>query len=175
MSEDYNIHLHFDRKHLEELYFPNGEDGFFTNKEIRMYLVLFLVLAVCLAASIIYWVAVEERIEFMVLSIVFTLLSAWQLFEHWMPIRKWIRRTKKFIDKSEKCKEYVLTLTPVYFSLRIDGTENIEKWDVVNSVGVYEDHIWIEGRSVYIFPKKSMTDAEYASIRSMIPERVKAN
>lgn len=85
-------------------------------------------------------------------------------------LNKQRQRVVDFARATEKGGQAELRTTDLGFSLTFKGAEHIERWINVQSATVAEDHIALQTTAHYMFPKASMTEAQFVELSAIVRE-----
>jgi hypothetical protein len=172
--EEKVIELKYSRKDFEEIYFRNGSEKTFFNKQLMLERNTFLLIGAIFIADLIYLLSTSENFVFLIVIGILFSYSFFNWYKKALPGIKWKREVKNYLNDLDKIKHNKIILTNNAFALVQDQKETIEKWTEFKRVELEENFIsLISNSTTYLIPKKSMTSEEFLFFKTMIVSKIK--
>lgn len=168
MMSPVTIRLNFRAEDFEPIYFRDGYHLVFKNPTTKNH-------ALMVIAMGIIWLGVGVKLLlyggpktiFVVLSIFFA-ITALRLKRRTDGISRWKREIALFLEKLRLPTERSLLLTAESFSYRESDELTTENWTEVNAAEIADDYISMKASAEYLFPKSSMSPAEFELLSRFI-------
>jgi len=167
------INLKYSRTDFEEIYFRNGGNKTFLNHSLKVQRNVFILFAGAFVLMLVYTLTVKENLGFLFFVGIMLCFSFYNWYYKALPLLKWKKEVKIYLDGLDKIKENKLILTENAFSVIQDKKETIEKWTEFKRAEIEEKFISLTSKTTtYLIPKKAMTSEEYEFLRTIFSEKM---
>lgn len=162
------IPLKFNRKDFEEIYFRNNQANLFFSPATKSTTITFIVLSVLLLAFYFGNLFGLDNWGLFYLLSFFLIGCAINLFTSILAILKWKKSIYKYLKSIEKGKEIKFKISSEFINVIINENESFTKWSEFKRIEINEKFIALEGKTNYLFPKKSMDEEDYVFFKVSI-------
>lgn len=169
--ETKNIDLHFKRSDFEEIYFRDGRKSVFFHPDVKRDAWVVIVLTIICVALLIRSYFTLYDTGMVIVPLILWAMMLLVYLGKLKPVWRWRKAIDKYLNDLDQVKNFELYLNKDSFRLIQDDRENIEKWANIKHVEMDDNSIFLDGGTLYMFPKASMSDEDYELFKIMISEK----
>lgn len=167
------IELKYNRIDFEEIYFSNGNDKTFLNKEIRKERYTFIVTCSLFLVTLPYYFFINNNLGILIFMGILQSITFLNWYKKTTPLIQWKNDVKIYLDNLDKIKLNRITLTDNSFSFIQDKNVNVSAWTEFNCVIFDENYISFKSsNTTYLIPKKSMLLDEFIFLKKILSEKI---
>lgn len=167
------ISLHINRKDFEEIYFAGSQSSTFLSSTTKTKTLLTIIVAAILILLIVFRDSMSAENEGIIYFVSFLfLLCAVYLSVAVNKVSRWKKQVQKYLDTLENAKIFELIFTHETFGVQLNENSENSLWEDFESAEINENFIAMEGKYSYMFPKKSMTTAEFALLQNAVQKHI---
>lgn len=155
------ISLKFNKKDFEEIYFRNNWVSLFFSSETKGKTITVIISALILC--FVYfddWVGVGNLGISIILSVILFFTSL-HLLLNILNIVKYKKGIISYLKSMDMYRIFELQLTDDFLYIRLDNDESFTSWNEFKNIQINEQYIALEGKTNFLFPRKSMNEADY--------------
>lgn len=174
MTEEKIIFLKPNRKDFEEIYFTGNQGSVFFSPTTRGKTVTTIIIGLILVILFLFkddFTKEKSGILYFV-SFLF-LLCAVFLSVSINKVSRWKKQVAHYLTKLESCKIYEIRMDESFFTVNIDGDKETSEWKDFDFFDSNNEFISIEGKYNYMFPRKSMSEKDYSSLKQVLKKKIK--
>jgi len=174
MTEEKIIFLKPNRKDFEEIYFTGNQGSLFFSPTTRGKTVTTIIIGLILVILFLFkddFTKEKSGILYFV-SFLF-LLCAVFLSVSINKVSRWKKQVAHYLTKLESCKIYEIRMDESFFTVNIDGDKETSEWKDFDFFDSNNEFISIEGNYNYMFPRKSMSEKDYSSLKQVLKKKIK--
>ncbi|SHG64124.1 hypothetical protein SAMN05421866_1080 [Chryseobacterium oranimense] len=168
------IRLHVNRKDFEEIYFSGNQTSLFFSPTTRGKTITTAVVGLILLILFFFKDDLSKE-KFGILyfvSFLFLLCTVY-LSLSINKVSRWKKEVNKYLKSLEDSKIYEIRFNNEIFNVNLNHQEELSKWEDFKDFDVNNEFISLEGKFNYMFPKKSMSKADYDSLKQTIKKNIK--
>ena len=172
MMNPVTIRLNFRAEDFEPIYFKDGYHLVFKNPTTKNQALMTIAMGtIWLAVGVKLLLYGGPKTIFVVLSVFFAITTL-RLKRRTDGISRWKREIALFLEKLKLPVERSLLLTNEFFRYMEGDESTTENWTEVDSAEITDDYISINASAEYLFPKNSMSTAEFEQLIRFISKYV---
>ena len=174
MNGEKVIKLNVNRKDFEEIYFSGNQTSLFFSPTTRGKTITTVVVGLILLILFFFKGDLSKE-KFGILyfvSFLFLLCTVY-LSLSINKVSRWKKEVNKYLKSLESRKLYEISFNNDFFNVNIDNDEESSVWGEFDSFEINDQFISLEGKFNYMFPKKSMSKADYDSLKQAIKKNIK--
>lgn len=174
MNGEKVIRLHVNRKDFEEIYFSGNQTSLFFSPTTRGKTITTVVVGLILLILFFFKDDLSKE-KFGILyfvSFLFLLCTVY-LSLSIKKVSRWKKEVNKYLKSLEDSKIYEIRFNNEIFNVNLNHQEELSKWEDFKDFDVNNEFISLEGKFNYMFPKKSMSKADYDSLKQTIKKNIK--
>ncbi|WP_343610499.1 hypothetical protein [Chryseobacterium oranimense] len=174
MNGEKVIRLHVNRKDFEEIYFSGNQTSLFFSPTTRGKTITTAVVGLILLILFFFKDDLSKE-KFGILyfvSFLFLLCTVY-LSLSINKVSRWKKEVNKYLKSLEDSKIYEIRFNNEIFNVNLNHQEELSKWEDFKDFDVNNEFISLEGKFNYMFPKKSMSKADYDSLKQTIKKNIK--
>jgi cell division protein FtsW (lipid II flippase) len=174
MSEEKVIVLKPKRQDFEEIYFSGNQGSLFFSSTTRGRTVTTIVVGLILLIMFFFKDDfTKEKFGILYFVSFLFLLCAIFLSVSINKVSKWKKQVNSYLNKLENCKIYEITFDQNFFTVNIDDDKETSEWKDFEYFDSNEKYIALEGKYSYMFPKKSMSEKDYSTLKQILKKNIK--
>lgn len=174
MNGDKVIKLNVSRKDFEEIYFSGNQGSLFFSQTTKGKTVTTAVVGLILL--ILFFFRDDLRKEkFGILyfvSFLFLLCTVY-LSLSINKVSRWKKEVNRYLKSLEDAEIYEIRFNSEIFNVNLNHQEELSKWEDFKDFEVNDEFISLEGKFNYMFPKKSMSKADYEILKQAVKKNIK--
>ncbi|EJL73536.1 hypothetical protein [Chryseobacterium populi] len=173
MNGEKVIRLDVNRKDFEEIYFSGNQGSLFFSpttkgKTISTIIVgLALFITFCMKDSL----SGENFGILYFISFIF-LLCAVYLSVSISKVSRWKKEVIRYLKSLETSEIYEIRFNEESFNVNLDNREELSLWKDFERFDINEKFISLEGKYNYMFPKKSMSEKDYSTLKQIVKKNI---
>ncbi|KMQ67591.1 hypothetical protein ACM39_12025 [Chryseobacterium sp. FH2] len=173
MSEQKVIVLKPKREDFEAIYFSGNQGSLFFSSNTRGKTVTTIVVGLILGILFCFKSDLSKE-KFGILYFVsfLFLLCAVYLSLGINKVSKWKKQVRQYLTKLENCNIYEITFDNNFFTVNIDNEKETSEWKDFQYFDSNEKYITLEGKYNYMFPKKSMSEKDYSTLKQVLKKNI---
>jgi len=162
------ISLKFDKKDFEEIYFRDNRASLFFSPTTKgkTITIIFSALILCF----VYfddWVGVGNVGICFILSFILFFTSL-NLILNILNIVKYKKETTDYLKSMIVYKVFELQLGDDFLYVKLDEDESFTSWDVFKNIQINNQFVALEGKTNFLFPRKSMNLDDYNYLKDSV-------
>jgi len=174
MNGGKTIKLNVNRKDFEEIYFSGNQGNLFFSPTTRGK--TFTTIIVALILLILFYFKDDlSKEKFGILyfvSFLFLLCTVY-LSLGINKVSRWKKQVNGYLKSLENSKIYEITFDDEVFNVNLNNQEELSKWEDFKYFEINNEFISLEGKYNYMFPRKSMTKADYDLLKQAVKKNIK--
>lgn len=174
MNGEKVIRLKVNRKDFEEIYF-NGNQGslfFSSTTKGKTISTIIVGLALLITFSMKDSLSGENFGILYFISFIF-LLCAVYLSVSINKVSRWKKDVNRYLKSLETSEIYEVRFNDESFNVNLDNQEELSLWKDFEGFDINEKFISLEGKYSYMFPKKSMSEQDYSTLKQIVKKNIK--
>ncbi len=173
MTEEKVIVLKPKKKDFEEIYFSGNQGSLFFSSTTRGKTVTTIVVGFILLIMFFFKDDFSKE-KFGILYFVsfLFLLCAVFLSVSINKVSRWKKQVNSYLTKLENCKIYEIRFDQNFFTVTIDNEKETSEWKDFNYFDNNNEFITVEGKYSYMFPRKSMSDKDYSTLKQVLKKNI---
>ncbi|WP_265129867.1 hypothetical protein [Chryseobacterium oranimense] len=174
MNGEKVIRLHVNRKDFEEIYFSGNQTSLFFSPTTRGKTITTVVVGLILLILFFFKDDLsKEKFGILYFMSFLFLLCTVYLSLSIKKVSRWKKEVNKYLKSLEDSKIYEIRFNNEIFNVNLNHQEELSKWEDFKDFDVNNEFISLEGKFNYMFPKKSMSKADYDSLKQTIKKNIK--
>jgi cell division protein FtsW (lipid II flippase) len=174
MSEEKVIVLKPKRQDFEEIYFSGNQGSLFFSSTTRGKSITTIVVGLILLIMFFFKDDfTKEKFGILYFASFLFLLCAVFLSVSINKVSRWKKQVKSYLNKLESCKIYEITFDQDFFTVNIDGDKETSEWKDFEYFDSNNEFITLEGKYSYMFPRKSMSEKDYSTLKQVLKKNIK--
>jgi len=174
MSEEKVIVLKPKRQDFEEIYFSGNQGSLFFSSTTRGRTITTIVVGLILLIMFFFKDDfTKEKFGILYFVSFLFLLCAIFLSVSINKVSRWKKQVNSYLNKLENCKIYEVTFDQNFFTVNIDGDKETSEWKDFEYFDSNEKYIALEGKYSYMFPKRSMNEKDYSTLKQVLKKSIK--
>lgn len=174
MNGDKVIKLNVNRKDFEEIYFSGNQGSLFFSQTTKGKTVTTAVVGLILLILFFFKDDLSKE-KFGILyfvSFLFLLCTVY-LSLSINKVSRWKKEVNRYLKSLEDSKVYEIRFNNDIFNVNLNDQEELSKWEDFKDFDVNDEFISLEGKFNYMFPKKSMSKADYEILKQALKKNIK--
>lgn len=174
MNGGKTIKLNVNRKDFEEIYFRENQGSLFFSPTTKGKTFTTIIVALILVI-LFYFKGDLSKEKFGILyfvSFLFLLCTVY-LSLGINKVSRWKKQVNGYLKSLENSKIYKITFDDEVFNVNLNNQEELSKWEDFKYFEINNEFISLEGKYNYMFPKKSMTKADYDLLKQTLKKNIK--
>ncbi|SHM06447.1 hypothetical protein SAMN05444360_107173 [Chryseobacterium carnipullorum] len=174
MNGDKVIKLNVSRKDFEEIYFSGNQGSLFFSQTTKGKTVTTAVVGLILLILFFFKDDLSKE-KFGILyfvSFLFLLCTVY-LSLSINKVSRWKKEVNRYLKSLEDAEIYEIRFNSEIFNVNLNHQEELSKWEDFKDFEVNDEFISLEGKFNYMFPKKSMSKADYEILKQAIKKNIK--
>ncbi|MDN5478491.1 MAG: hypothetical protein L0G39_16275 [Chryseobacterium sp.] len=174
MNGDKVIKLNVSRKDFEEIYFSGNQGSLFFSQTTKGKTVTTAVVGLILLILFFFRDDLSKE-KFGILyfvSFLFLLCTVY-LSLSINKVSRWKKEVNRYLKSLEDAEIYEIRFNSEIFNVNLNHQEELSKWEDFKDFEVNDEFISLEGKFNYMFPKKSMSKADYEILKQAVKKNIK--
>ncbi|MDN5481171.1 MAG: hypothetical protein L0G30_06280 [Chryseobacterium sp.] len=174
MNGDKVIKLNVSRKDFEEIYFSGNQGSLFFSQTTKGKTVTTAVVGLILLILFFFRDDLSKE-KFGILyfvSFLFLLCTVY-LSLSVNKVSRWKKEVNRYLKSLEDAEIYEIRFNSEIFNVNLNHQEELSKWEDFKDFEVNDEFISLEGKFNYMFPKKSMSKADYEILKQAVKKNIK--
>ncbi|PQA91102.1 hypothetical protein B0A69_18665 [Chryseobacterium shigense] len=174
MNGDKVIKLNVSRKDFEEIYFSSNQGSLFFSQTTKGKTVTTAVVGLILLILFFFKDDLSKE-KFGILyfvSFLFLLCTVY-LSLSIKKVSRWKKEVNRYLKSLEDAEIYEIRFNSEIFNVNLNHQEELSKWEDFKDFEVNDEFISLEGKFNYMFPKKSMSKADYEILKQAVKKNIK--
>lgn len=174
MNGDKVIKLNVSRKDFEEIYFSGNQGSLFFSQTTKGKTVTTAVVGLILLILFFFRDDLSKE-KFGILyfvSFLFLLCTVY-LSLSINKVSRWKKEVNRYLKSLEDAEIYEIRFNSEIFNVNLNHQEELSKWEDFKEFEVNDEFISLEGKFNYMFPKKSMSKADYEILKQAVKKNIK--
>ncbi|MDN5422729.1 MAG: hypothetical protein L0G07_04910, partial [Chryseobacterium sp.] len=88
-------------------------------------------------------------------------------------VSRWKKEVNRYLKSLEDAEIYEIRFNSEIFNVNLNHQEELSKWEDFKDFEVNDEFISLEGKFNYMFPKKSMSKADYEILKQAVKKNIK--
>lgn len=173
LNDDKIINLNISKKDFEEIYLHGDQGSLFFSPTVKGKLITTIVVAVILLV-LFYFKDDLSKEKFGILYFVsfLFLLCAVYLSLAINKVSKWKKEVVKYLKTLENTDIYQIQFNAKVFKVNLNDSKETSLWTEFTAAEISDKFIGLEGKFNYMFPKKSMQEADFELLKQAVQTNV---
>jgi len=173
LNDDKIINLQISKKDFEEIYLHGDQGSLFFSPTVKGKLITTIVVAVILLV-LFYFKDDLSKEKFGILYFVsfLFLLCAVYLSLAINKVSKWKKEVVKYLKTLENTDIYQIQFNAKVFKVNLNDSKETSLWTEFTAAEINDKFIGLEGKFNYMFPKKSMQEADFELLKQAVQTNV---
>lgn len=174
MNGDKVIKLNVNRKDFEEIYFSGNQGSLFFSQTTKGKTVTTAVVGLILLILFFFKDDLSKE-KFGILyfvSFLFLLCTVY-LSLSINKVSRWKKEVNRYLKSLEDSEIYEIRFNTDIFNVNLNHQEELSKWEDFKDFDANDEFISLEGKFNYMFPKKSMSKADYEVLKQAVKKNIK--
>lgn len=173
LNDDKIINLQISKKDFEEIYLHGDQGSLFFSPTVKGKLITTIVVAVILLV-LFYFKDDLSKEKFGILYFVsfLFLLCAVYLSLAINKVSKWKKEVVKYLKTLENTDIYQIQFNAKVFKVNLNDSKETSLWTEFTAAEISDKFIGLEGKFNYMFPKKSMREADFELLKQAVQTNV---
>lgn len=174
MNGEKVIKLHVNRKDFEEIYFSGNQGSLFFSQTTKGKTVTTIVVGLILLILFFFKDDLSKE-KFGILyfvSFLFLLCTVY-LSLSINKVSRWKKEVNRYLKSLEDSEIYEIRFNSEIFNVNLNHQEELSKWEDFKYFDANDEFISLEGKFNYMFPKKSMSKADYDTLKQVAKKNIK--
>ncbi|MDQ8142605.1 hypothetical protein [Chryseobacterium sp. CFS15] len=173
LNDDKIIDLQINKKDFEEIYLHGDQGSLFFSPTVKGKLITTIVVAVILLV-LFYFKDDLSKEKFGILYFVsfLFLLCAVYLSLAINKVSKWKKEVVKYLKTLENTDIYQIQFNAKVFKVNLNDSKETSLWTEFTAAEISDKFIGLEGKFNYMFPKKSMREADFELLKQAVQTNV---
>ncbi|MCT2409720.1 hypothetical protein NZD88_19385 [Chryseobacterium antibioticum] len=174
MNGDKVIKLNVNRKDFEEIYFSGNQGSLFFSQTTKGKTVTTIVVGLIMLILFFFKDDLSKE-KFGILyfvSFLFLLCTVY-LSLSINKVSRWKKEVNRYLKSLEDSEIYEIRFNSDIFNVNLNHQEELSKWEDFKDFDVNDGFISLEGKFNYMFPKKSMSKADYEILKQALKKNIK--
>lgn len=173
LNDDKIINLNISKKDFEEIYLQGDQGSLFFSPTVKGKLITTIVVAVILLV-LFYFRDDLSKEKFGILYFVsfLFLLCAVYLSLAINKVSKWKKEVVKYLKTLENTEIYQIQFNTKVFKVNLNDNKETSLWKEFTAAEISDKFIGLEGKFNYMFPKKSMQEADFELLKQAVQTNV---
>lgn len=173
INDDKIINLKINKIDFEEIYLNGNQGSLFFSPSVKGKLITTVVVALILMILFFFKddLSKEKFGIFYFMSFLF-LLCAVYLSLAINKVSKWKKEVVKYLKTLENTEIYQIEFNAKVFKVNINDSKETSLWTEFTAGEISDKFIGLEGKFNYMFPKKSMQEADFELLKEAVQKNV---
>lgn len=173
LNDDKIINLQISKKDFEEIYLHGDQGSLFFSPTVKGKLITTIVVAVILLV-LFYFKDDLSKEKFGILYFVsfLFLLCAVYLSLAINKVSKWKKEVVRYLKTLENTDIYQIQFNAKVFKVNLNDNKETSLWTEFTAAEISDKFIGLEGKFNYMFPKKSMQEADFELLKQAVQTNV---
>lgn len=174
MSEEKVIVLKPKREVFEEIYFSGNQGSLFFSSTTRGRTITTIVVGLILLIMFFFKDDfTKEKFGILYFASFLFLLCAVFLSVSINKVSRWKKQVNRYLTKLENCRIYEIAFDQNFFTVNIDDEKETSEWKDFEYFDSNNEFITLEGKYSYMFPRKSMNEKDYSTLKQVLKKNIK--
>lgn len=173
INDDKIINLKINKGDFEEIYLNGDQGSFFLSPTVKGKLITTIIVAAILLI-LFYFKDDLSKEKFGILYFVsfLFLLCAVYLSLAINKVSKWKKEVVKYLKTLENTEIYQIQFNTKVFKVNLNDNKETSLWTEFTAGEISEKFIGLEGKFNYMFPRKSMSEADFNMLKDAVQKNV---
>jgi len=173
INDDKIINLKINKGDFEEIYLNGDQGSLFLSPTVKGKLITTIIVAAILLI-LFYFKDDLSKEKFGILYFVsfLFLLCAVYLSLAINKVSKWKKEVVKYLKTLENTEIYQIQFNTKIFKVNLNDSKETSLWTEFTAGEISEKFIGLEGKFNYMFPKKSMSEADFNMLKDAVRKNV---
>ncbi|MFL9833548.1 hypothetical protein [Chryseobacterium terrae] len=173
INDDKTINLNISKKDFEEIYLQGDQGSLLFSPIVKGKLITTIVVAAILLI-LFYFKDQLSKEKFGILYFVsfLFLLCAVYLSLAINKVSKWKKEVVKYLETLENTKIYQIQFNTKVFKVNLNDNKETSLWTEFTAAEISDKFIGLEGKFNYMFPRKSMQEADFELLKQAVQTNV---
>jgi hypothetical protein len=173
INDDKTINLNISKKDFEEIYLQGDQGSLFFSPTVKGKLITTIVVAAILLI-LFYFKDHLSKEKFGILYFVsfLFLLCAVYLSLAINKVSKWKKEVVKYLETLENTTIYQIQFNTKVFKVNLNDNKETSLWTEFTAAEISDKFIGLEGKFNYMFPRKSMQEADFELLKQAVETNV---
>ncbi|MCY0976589.1 hypothetical protein PGH12_05425 [Chryseobacterium wangxinyae] len=173
MNDDKIINLNIKRKDFEEVYLQGNQGSLLFSPSVKGKFITTVVVAFILVILFFFKDDLSKE-KFGILYFVsfLFLLCAVYLSLAINKVSKWKKEVVKYLKTLENTEIYQIQFNTKVFKVNLNDKKETSLWTEFSAGEISDNFIGLEGKFNYMFPKKSMSEADFELLKEAVQRNV---
>lgn len=173
MNGEKVIRLNVNRKDFEEIYFSGNQGSLFFSQSTKGKTVttavvgLILLILFCFKGDL-----SKEKFGILYFVSFLFLLCTVYLSLSINKVSRWKKEVNKYLKSLENSEIYEIRFNNEIFNVNLNHQEELSNWEDFKYFDVNDKFISLEGKFNYMFPRKSMSKADYDTLKQTLKKNI---
>ena len=165
------INLNYQSKDLREIYFGEGHQKYFFGPETKRQSWMLVIALALYPVFLVYSIQLEDN-WLMILGTIYLGLVMYDFQRKTRPIIFWKKSVEAFLERVDTNTPHRLCYDEDYISFYQGDTEVKMLWSGIKKASVNDVYIGLTAESNLLFPKNSMTEKEFNTLKKFVTRKV---
>ncbi|MBW8523584.1 hypothetical protein K0U91_12470 [Chryseobacterium chendengshani] len=173
MNDDKIINLNVSKKDFEEIYLKGNQGSLFFSPTVKGKFITTVVVATILVILFFFKDDLSKE-KFGILYFVsfLFLLCAVYLSLAINKVSKWKKEVIQYLKTLENTEIYQIQFNSKVFKVNLNDNKETSLWTEFTAAEISNTFIGLEGKFNYMFPKKSMQEADFELLKQAVQKNV---
>ena len=173
LNDDKIINLNINKKDFEEIYLQGNQGSLLLSPTVKGKFITTVVIAIILVILFFFKDDLSKE-KFGILYFVsfLFLLCAVYLSLAINKVSKWKKEVVKYLKTLENTKMYQIQFNTKVFKVNLNDNKETSLWTEFTAAEITDKFIGLEGKFNYMFPRKSMQEADFELLKNAVQENV---
>lgn len=174
MSEERVVVLRPKRQDFEEIYFSGNQGSLFLSSATRGKTITTIVVGLILLIMFFFRDDfTKEKYGILYFVSFLFLLCAIFLSVSINKVSRWKKQVNAYLNRLENCNTYEIRYDQNFFTVTIDNEKETSEWKDFEYFDSNNEFITVEGKYSYMFPRKSMSEKDYSTLKQVLKQNIK--
>lgn len=174
MSEERVVVLRPKRQDFEEIYFSGNQGSLFFSSTTRGKTITTIVVGLILLIMFFFKDDfTKEKYGILYFVSFLFLLCAIFLSVSINKVSRWKKQVNAYLNRLENCNTYEIRYDQNFFTVTIDNEKETSEWKDFEYFDSNNEFITVEGKYSYMFPRKSMSEKDYSTLKQVLKQNIK--
>jgi hypothetical protein len=165
------IHLNYQSKDLREIYFGEGHDKYFFGPETKRQSWMLVIALALYPVFLVYSIQLKDN-WLMIIGTIYLGLVMYDFQRKTRPIINWKKSVEAFLGRIDTNTEHRLCYDEESISFYQGETEVKMRLSGIKKASINDSYISLTAESNLLFPKNSMTEKEFDSLKKFVKSKV---
>lgn len=173
MSDEKVIKLNVKKEDFEEIYFSGNQASLFFSPTTKLKTITTIIVAVVLIITLLLKDNFSKEKFGIVYFISFLLLLCTVYLSLALnKVARWKKQVNNYLTKLANCKNYDIIYNENFFTVNINDDKETSEWKDFNFFDSNNEFISLEGKYSYMFPRKSMSERDYSTLKQVLKKNI---